>query len=49
MIQMSFKKFSTAQDAPTKDKSDDKKEAAAAAGRPVSQPDKAQAANPSKP
>jgi len=46
---MSFKKFSTAQDAPSKDKSDDKKESAAAAGQPASQPDKAQAAAPSKP
>ncbi len=45
---MSFKKFSTAQDAPSKDKTDDKKETAAAAGPTAAQPDKAPPAAPAK-
>ena len=45
---MSFKKFSTAQDAPSKDKTDDKNETAAAASPSAAQPDKAPAAVPAK-
>lgn len=40
---MSFKDFSSAQNAPAKDKADDKSRGAPAADQPAAQPDKAPA------
>jgi hypothetical protein len=50
-IYMSFKKFSSAQDAPSKDKPDDKSKDAPAVDQPAAQPDKtpAEAAPAPKP